>query len=239
MILFSHKSNPFQSSPDVSGGSDLRGEEKEGQYLMVVHTSKPSSGLVPAVLPPASFTKVGSQSEMWMSSRVFTPFRFSKGLATKPTARTPPSHRLHFLPRRGQLLPPAKVCPPLSETQSGHSVRTSLMTRHVQERLGCVLLLNGASECKGEISLSLLYEPTTLPPTTTLHLTDMTTGQPRTRLMGDHEILHGESHWRTRKASEGNCLGSAEHWPRFKCTRASLSNTGEWTQVGRKGKSKC
>ena len=131
MILFSHKSNPSQSSPDVSGASDLRGEEKEGQYLMVVHTSKPSRGLVPAVLPPASFTKVGSQSEMWMSSRVFTPFRFSKGLATKPTARTPPSHRLHFLPRRGQLLPPAKVCPPLSETQSGHGVRTSLMTRHV------------------------------------------------------------------------------------------------------------
>lgn len=117
---------------------------------MVVHTSKPSRGLVPAVLPPASFTKVGSQSEMWMSSRVFTPFRFSKGLATKPTARTPPSHRLHFLPRRGQLLPPAKVCPPLSETQSGRGMRTSLMTRHVEERLGCVLLLNGASERKGE-----------------------------------------------------------------------------------------
>lgn len=92
------------------------------RYLMVLHTSKPSRGLVPLVLPPARFTSVGSQSEMWMSSRLFTPFCFSKGLATKPTPRTPPSHRDHFLPRSGQLLPPDRVCPPLSETQINLSI---------------------------------------------------------------------------------------------------------------------
>lgn len=78
---------------------------------------KPSRGLVPLVLPPARSTSVGSQSEMCMSSRLFTPFCFSKGLATKPVPRMPPSHRVPFLPRSGQLLPPDLVCPPLSETQ--------------------------------------------------------------------------------------------------------------------------
>lgn len=87
------------------------------RYLIVSHTSKPSRGLVPWVLPPARFTSVGSQSVMCMSSRLFTPFCFSKGLATKPAPRMPPSHRVPFLPRSGQLLPPDLVCPPLSETQ--------------------------------------------------------------------------------------------------------------------------
>ena len=131
ILSFSHKSNPSQPVKMLLELLISEVKEEDGRYLMVFQTSKPSRGLVPFVLPPASFTKVGSQSEMWMSSRVFTPFRFSKGLATKPTPRTPPSHRLHFLPRRGQLLPPAKVCPPLSETQSGHGMRTSLITRHV------------------------------------------------------------------------------------------------------------
>lgn len=87
------------------------------RYLIVFHTLKPSRGLVPWVLPPARCTSVGSQSVMCMSSRLFTPFCFSKGLATKPVPRMPPSHRVPFLPRSGQLLPPDLVCPPLSETQ--------------------------------------------------------------------------------------------------------------------------
>ncbi|TNN37436.1 hypothetical protein EYF80_052399 [Liparis tanakae] len=37
------------------------------------------------------------------------PGLLSSGLATKPTPRIPPSHRDHFLPRRGQLLPPLSV----------------------------------------------------------------------------------------------------------------------------------
>lgn len=75
-------------------------------HLIAFHTLKPSSGLVPLVLPPARPTNVGSQSEMWMSSRLTVPGCSSRGLATNPTPRTPPSHSDHFLPRRGQLLPP-------------------------------------------------------------------------------------------------------------------------------------
>lgn len=86
-------------------------------YLIAFQTSKPSKGLVPLVCPPARCTSVGSQSEIWMSSWLSTPFCFSKGLATKPTPLTPPSQRVHFLPLSGQLFPPAKVCPPLSEKQ--------------------------------------------------------------------------------------------------------------------------
>lgn len=87
------------------------------RYLIAFQTSKPSKGLVPLVCPPARCTSVGSQSEIWMSSWLSTPFCFSKGLATKPTPLTPPSQRVHFLPLRGQLFPPAKVCPPLSGKQ--------------------------------------------------------------------------------------------------------------------------
>lgn len=86
-------------------------------YLIAFQTSKPSKGLVPLVCPPARCTRVGSQSEIWMSSWLSTPVCFSKGLATKPTPLTPPSQRVHFLPLSGQLFPPAKVCPPLSEKQ--------------------------------------------------------------------------------------------------------------------------
>lgn len=83
-------------------------------HLIVFHTLNPSSGLVPLVLPPARPTRVGSQSEMWMSSWLTVPGCFSSGLATNPTPRIPPSHRDHFLPRSGQLLPPLIVWPPLS-----------------------------------------------------------------------------------------------------------------------------
>lgn len=116
-----HPAKPSHYSPSamLSCWRFCPGKErgKACRYLMVLHTSKPSRGLVLLVLPPARFTSVGSQSEMWMSSRLFTPFCFSKGLATKLTPRMPPSHRVHFLPRSGQLLPPDRVCPPLSETQ--------------------------------------------------------------------------------------------------------------------------
>lgn len=88
-------------------------------HLIAFHTSKPSSGFVPVVLPPARPTSVGSQSEMWMSSRFTVLGCSSNGLATNPTPRTPPSHSDHFLPRRGQLLPPDSVWPPLSETTTG------------------------------------------------------------------------------------------------------------------------
>lgn len=81
---------------------------------MAFQTLKPSSGLVPWVLPPARATSVGSQSETCTSSRLTLPGRCSSGLATKATPRTPPSHSDHFLPRSGQLLPPANVWPPLS-----------------------------------------------------------------------------------------------------------------------------
>lgn len=87
----------------------------QASYLSVFQTSKPSKGFVPLVYPPASFTKVGNQSEMWISSWLSTPFHFSKGLATNPTPLTPPSHNVHFLPLKGQLFPPPRVWPPLSE----------------------------------------------------------------------------------------------------------------------------
>lgn len=92
-------------------------EAQRDAHLMVFHMSNPSSGFVPLVLPPARPTRVGSQSEMWMSSRLTVPGCFSSGLATNPTPRIPPSHRDHFLPRRGQLLPPYSVWPPLSVQQ--------------------------------------------------------------------------------------------------------------------------
>lgn len=84
-------------------------EAQRHAHLIVFHMSNPSSGFVPLVLPPARPTRVGSQSEMWMSSRLTVPGCFSSGLATNPTPRIPPSHRDHFLPRRGQLLPPCSV----------------------------------------------------------------------------------------------------------------------------------
>lgn len=78
-------------------------------HLMVFHMLKPSSGFVPLVLPPARPTRVGSQSEMWISSWLTLPGCCSSGLATNPTPRIPPSHSDHFLPRSGQLLPPDSV----------------------------------------------------------------------------------------------------------------------------------
>lgn len=78
-------------------------------HLIVFHTLNPSSGFVPLVLPPAKPTRVGSQSEMWISSWLMVPGCFRSGLATNPTPRTPPSHSDHFLPRSGQLLPPDSV----------------------------------------------------------------------------------------------------------------------------------
>lgn len=78
------------------------------------HTLNPSNGFVPLVDPPATPTSVGSQSETCISSRLMVPGFATSGPVTKATPLTPPSQRDHFLPRRGQLLPPASVWPPLS-----------------------------------------------------------------------------------------------------------------------------
>ncbi len=75
-------------------------------HLIMFHMLNPSSGFVPLVVPPATATRVGSQSETCMSSRLTVPGRSSSGLATNPTPLTPPSHSVFFLPRSGQLLPP-------------------------------------------------------------------------------------------------------------------------------------
>lgn len=115
----SQKPSRLQPTSPSSPVTDLDSKKNGPAHLIAFHTSKPSSGFVPVVFPPARPTSVGSQSEMWMSSRFTVPGCFSNGLATNPTPRTPPSHSDHFLPRRGQLLPPDSVWPPLSETTTG------------------------------------------------------------------------------------------------------------------------
>lgn len=85
------------------------GRPATSAHLMVFHMLKPSSGFMLFALPPARPTKVGSQSEMWISSWLTLPGCCSSGLATNPTPRIPPSHSDHFLPRSGQLLPPDSV----------------------------------------------------------------------------------------------------------------------------------
>lgn len=81
----------------------------------------PSNGFVVLMVPPARPTSVGSQSEMWISSLQVVPVCFRSGLATNPIPLTPPSHSVAFLPRRGQLLPPQRVWPPLSTTKKKHT----------------------------------------------------------------------------------------------------------------------
>lgn len=105
---------------------------------MVFHMLNPSRGLVPLVLPPANLTSVGSQSEMCMSSLLTVPGFSNNGLLTNPTPRMPPSHSVHFLPLRGQLLPPALVWPPLSvqQTPKNQSIRVSKDNTQTLARCG-------------------------------------------------------------------------------------------------------
>ena len=63
---------------------------------------------------PARLTRVGYQSVIWKSSLHLTPVFWSILPWTRPTPLTPPSQRLPFCPRRGQLYPPWVGSPPLS-----------------------------------------------------------------------------------------------------------------------------
>lgn len=77
----------------------------------------PSSFVSLSVHPATPSIRVGYQSLMSINSRLTVPFILSErsGLVTKPTARTPPSHKVVLDPRRGQLLAPWSMLPPLSE----------------------------------------------------------------------------------------------------------------------------
>ena len=63
---------------------------------------------------PANLISVGYQSVEWSSSLLFTPFCCSVFPCTKATPLTPPSQRVFFWPRSGQLNPPDPGSPPLS-----------------------------------------------------------------------------------------------------------------------------
>ena len=64
--------------------------------------STPLGPLPPSFLP-ARLISVGYQSVEWSNSLLFTPVFFSIGPWTNATPRTPPSQRVFFCPRKGQL----------------------------------------------------------------------------------------------------------------------------------------
>ena len=65
-------------------------------------------------MAPAAERMVGSQSVTWMRAEEEEPGELSMLPWMKAAPLVPPSHSVALLPRRGKLLPPLSVCPPLS-----------------------------------------------------------------------------------------------------------------------------
>ncbi len=103
---------------------------------MVGHMLKPSRSRS-SVSPPARWTSVGNQSEMWISSELSVPFvDSSRSLQTHPTPRTPPAGRMEI------------VC--LGFPSDGKPKLTAQQSLLAEQRQGCVAQLCSALQAKSQ-----------------------------------------------------------------------------------------